>query len=96
MIIEGVPVQFIPAYNDLVKEALNNAVERKYGNTLTRVLGPEYLIAIMLQTFRAKDKGRLVKFLDESDISMELLNSILGRYKLKDRFDSFRGKYYDK
>lgn len=96
VIIEGIPVQFIPAYNDLVNDALNNAVERKYNATLTCVLRAEYLIAIMLQTYRTKDKDRLIKFLDESDISMKLLDSILHKYKLKDKFGSFRREYYGK
>ena len=94
VIIEGVPVQFVPIYNDLVSDAVHHAVERQYGNTVTRVFGAEYLIAIMLQTYRAKDKDRLVKFMDEADISMPLLNSILEKHKLKGKFESFRRAYY--
>jgi hypothetical protein len=30
IVIEGVPVQFIPVYNDLVEEALNNSMVKKY------------------------------------------------------------------
>jgi hypothetical protein len=94
VIIEGVPVQFIPVYNDLIKDAVNNAVEYTYGHTVTRVLGVEYLIAIMLQTYRAKDKERLIKFLDECDISPKSLNSILEKHNLKEKFERFRRKYY--
>lgn len=96
VIIEGVPVQFIPTYNDLVSDAVSNAVEQRYGNTVTRVLSAEYLIAIMLQTYRAKDKDRLVKFMDEADISMTVLNSILEKHHLTDTFERFRREYYDK
>lgn len=91
VIIEGIPVQFIPAYNDLVRDAVIDALTQNYANTQCRVLRPEYLIAIMLQTFRPKDKDRLVKFLDESDFTDKRLISILKKHKLRDVFDNFRG-----
>ena len=47
ILIEGIPVQFIPAYSNLVEEALNNSLEKKYENTLIKVINAEYLIAIM-------------------------------------------------
>jgi hypothetical protein len=94
VMIEGVPVQFIPVYNDLIKDALNNAVEQTYGQTVTWVIGAEYLIAIMLQTYRAKDKERLIKFIDEADISMQYLTSILEKHDLKGKFERFGREYY--
>jgi len=51
-----VPVQFIPVYNDLVKNAVFNSRKVNYGRLKTNVVGLEYLIAIMLQTYRAKDR----------------------------------------
>jgi hypothetical protein len=94
VMIEGVPVQFIPAYNDLIKDALNNAVEQTYGHTVTRVLGPEYLIAIMLQTYRPKDKERLIKFLDQCDFSSKSLHTILETHTLKEQFERFKREFY--
>ena len=96
VIIEGVPVQFIPVYNDLLNDALNNAVEKIYGHTSTRVLGAEYLMAIMLQTYRPKDRDRLIKFLDESGVSLMYLNSILEKHDLKKKFEHFKREYYGK
>ncbi len=79
MLIEGVPVQFIPVYNDLVKDAVQYSVEAKYGRIKTRVLGLEYLIAVMLQTYRSKDRERLVKVFEEAKIDLKLLKIILKR-----------------
>jgi len=62
VLIQGVPVQFIPVYNDLVKEAVQYSEEVKYGRIKTKVLGLEYLIAVMLQTNRPKDRGEHRKF----------------------------------
>lgn len=94
VIIEGIAVQFIPVFNDLVKEGVLNAVEKNYGKTSTRVLRPEYLIAQMLQTFRPKDKERLGRFLQETALDYQLLNSILIKYNLKNIFENFKGQYY--
>ena len=95
IIIEGIAVQFIPVYNDLVKDGVLNAAEKNYGNTPTRVLRPEYLIALMLQTYRSKDKERLSKFLHEATIDYPLLDSILLKYNLKNVFETFKGQNYD-
>lgn len=94
VIIEGIPVQFIPVYNDLVNDAVRHAIEQQYGNISTRVLGAEYLIAIMLQTYRMKDKDRLARFMDEADISRPVLNSILEKHRLQDKFEQFMRVYY--
>ena len=54
IVIEGTPVQFLPAYNVLLEEALTEAQTMPYGETQTRVIRPEHLIAIMIQTGRLK------------------------------------------
>jgi hypothetical protein len=63
IIIEGLPVQFIPVYNKLVEEALDNAVTIKYKKVNTRIVSIEYLLAIMLQTSRPKDRERIIMLL---------------------------------
>lgn len=59
VLIEGVPVQFLPAYNALIEEALAQAREIDYEGVPARVLGPEHLAAICLQTGRTKDRARV-------------------------------------
>jgi len=88
ILIEGIPVQFIPAYSNLVEEALNNSLEKKYENTLIKVINAEYLIAIMLDTFRQKDKERILRFIEESEINYEYLNEILMKYNLTEKYKS--------
>ncbi len=95
ILIEGIPVQFIPAYNDLVKEAVENASEISYGETPTYIVKPEYLLAIMLQTFRPQDKQRIIMFLNEAEYSVDLLNQILLKYALKKKYEKFRSDYYE-
>lgn len=95
IIIEGIPVQFIPVYNELVKEAVEKAITTRYKKVETRVIHAEYIIAIMLQTFRAKDKERIIKLIDEADIDMQSLRNILQRHRLKERFERFMRLYYE-
>jgi hypothetical protein len=96
IVMEGIPVQFIPVYNLLIHEAVENAVEKKYKGTTTYVLRAEYLFAIMLQTHRPKDVDRMIKFLDQVKMSDELIKKILIKYQLNDQFNSFMKKYYEK
>jgi uncharacterized protein (UPF0297 family) len=94
IVIEGVPVQFIPAYNDLVRDGVKDSIEKKYGKSMVFVLRPEYLIAIMIQTNRSKDRERLLRFMNESEISTEMLDKILIQYNLKPSFDQFRSQHH--
>jgi len=57
--IEGVPVQFLPAYNALLEEALKEVQEIMYEDVPARVLRSEHLLAICLQTGRSKDRERV-------------------------------------
>ncbi len=61
--IGGTPVQFLPAYNALLEEAMSQAVDFDYDGVPARVLPAEYLAAISVQTGRAKDKLRVQSFL---------------------------------
>src|SRR5215472_3945616 len=38
VLIEGVPVQFLPVYNSLIEEALDQAQDTTYENVPTRIL----------------------------------------------------------
>lgn len=49
MIIAGLPVQFLPAHNELADEAIESAASLTYENVPVRVVRPEYLIALYLE-----------------------------------------------
>lgn len=83
VVIEGVPVQFLPAYNALVEEALNQAQEIAYEGVAARVLRGEYLIAIALQTGRSKDRERVRILREQAQLDSDLLADILRRHQLE-------------
>lgn len=86
VIIEGIPVQFIPVYNTLVEEAVQQASIEEYEGVKIKVLKIEYLLAIMLDTNRPKDRERIGKLLDEASFDQNLLTSILKRHSLQERW----------
>jgi len=94
VLIEGIPVQFIPVYNELVMEAVQYSNEAKYGRIKTKILGLEYLIAVMVQTYRPKDRERLVKVFEEAKIDLKLLKRILKKYGLYDKYVQFKEMYF--
>ena len=90
ILIEGVPVQFLPAYNPLLEEALAEAQLLPYGELQTRVIRPEHLVAIMVQTGRHKDRQRFSMFMEQATINNFSLQEILIRYQLEERFHKWR------
>ncbi len=87
VMIEGIPVQFIPVYNELINDAVEYADIKYYRSVKTRVISAEYLMAIMLQTYRQKDKERLRLFIQNRVFTIGKLNGIMEKFNLKNRFD---------
>ena len=87
--IEGVPVQFLPAYNALLEEALAEAQETRYEDTPTRVLRAEHLLAIALQTGRDKDRERVRLLREQARLDHKYLNDVLIRHKLEDKWSQW-------
>jgi len=85
--IEGIPVQFLPPTTDLVEEALKNSIETSFEDVPTRVFQYEHLLAIMVETGRAKDKARIAVALDSALPDKTRLEDILRRHNLLDKWD---------
>lgn len=86
VMIEGVPVQLLPAYNSLVTESVAAAVERPLGQTKAQVCRPEHLMAILVQTGRSKDRARLQMFLEEAEFDRTFLGDLIDRFGLGERW----------
>lgn len=89
VMIEGIPVQFLPAYNPLIEEAVKHASTKRYEKIEVKVLTIEYLLAIMIDTNRPKDRERIRKVLDEVVFDKKILKSILKRHFLKTKWEKF-------
>lgn len=89
VMIEGIPVQFIPAYNPLIEEAVNHASKKAYEGTAIKVIELEYLMAIMIDTNRPKDRERIWKLLDDVSFDKDKLEKILERHSLKKKWKQY-------
>ncbi len=91
--INGWPVQFLPVSQPLLAEAVGEAVTRESDDLITRVMTAEHLMAIALQTGRAKDHARLVMFVEAGIADMNRLSDILGRHSLLDAWKKFENRF---
>jgi len=89
--IEGIPVQFIPASAGLVEEALQHAVSVTISGVQTKILTVEYLIAMMLQLYRPKDRAKIDLLIHNEEVSMDIavLQAIITTYHLTERWRRF-------
>jgi hypothetical protein len=93
IVISGWPVQFLPASGPLLEEALANAVEVDAEGVSTRVLPAEYLAAIALQTGRAKDKARLLQFVETRSINLSSFEAIVAKHGLLQQWRKFQQQF---
>jgi hypothetical protein len=93
--IFGWPVQVLAAAGGLVEEALNEARETDVEGIRTRVFSAEHLAAIALQTGRAKDKVRLLQFLEAKTLDHAKLKAIIGQHGLEVAWGKFKVQFLD-
>jgi hypothetical protein len=89
IMIEGIPVEFIPAAG-LTREAVEQSVIVDFEGAKTKVMTPEYLIASFLLAGRDKDIAKIRLLLEQAPIDQEKLTGILSRYNLLEKFHNLR------
>ena len=90
-IIFGWPVQFLPASKPLLREALEQSIERSIDGVMVRVFTAEHLAAIAFDLGRPKDKRRLDQFREEKALDPSKLSEILERHGLLERWLAAKG-----
>ena len=95
ILIGGWPVQFLPPTSPLVEEALAQAVEFDVEGTPTRVFTAEHLAAIALQTGRAKDKARLLQFVESGTLNPARFQDVIARHDLTIAWRKFEKQFLD-
>jgi hypothetical protein len=93
VMIGGTPVQFIAAYNPLIEEAVREAVDEAFKGVRVRVARLEHLLAIMLQTGRAKDHARLAQVLGGVSVDETAFAAIRSRHQLEGVWQQFRQRF---
>lgn len=93
VVVEGWPVQFLPPSDPLGEEALAQAVETEVEGIHTWVMSAEHLVAIALQTGRAKDSSRILQFIESGVLDADKLDAILKRHGLLAKWEQFGNKF---
>jgi len=95
VVIGNWPVQFLPAESPLLREAVEQAAALDYEGVTARVISAEHLMAIAVQTGRAKDHARLVAFVEAGVADASRLADILSRHGLNAAWQRFESRYLD-
>jgi hypothetical protein len=85
VMIEGVPVHFLPTHNELADEAIERAVMLDYEGVSVRVVRPEYLVALYLEpgarTLKRRERAAALR--ESSAVDQTLLDDLLKRFNLE-------------
>ena len=89
------PVQFIPAFDGLTREAMEQADTADFDGQPMRVVQAAHLAAIALSVGRPKDYARVVALLDSGATTVDEVAGLAARHGLDDAWQSFRRKFID-
>ena len=92
IVVEGWPVQFLPATTSLEREAYTRAQMLSVEEVPVRVARPEHLVAIMLKVGRQKDIARIAMFLSQDAVELSALENVINRYELSDKWLDYKNK----
>jgi hypothetical protein len=93
IVVESWPVQFLPVSNPLELEAYLSAQDLDLDGVTVRVARAEHLVAMMLMVGRLKDFARIQIFLAQEAINSEVLEDILRRHNLNEKWNDFRNRF---
>ena len=93
VVIGGWPVQFLPVSTALEEEGLQEAVEIDVEGVPARVMRAEHLVAIALQTGRAKDHARILQFIEQDAVNRGELKRIVEAHGLTPKWEKFKERF---
>lgn len=87
------PVQFIPIFNPLTEEALEQAETADFEGVPFRVVRADHLAVIALSVGRAKDWTRIMALLESGSVSREEIARLAARHGLADAWQRFEARF---
>jgi hypothetical protein len=70
-------------------------VEKDVEDTPVRVFTPEHIVAIALETGRAKDKARVLQFIEANAVDLGRVREILTRHGLSGNWQQFEQQFLE-
>jgi len=89
------PVQFIPVFSELTREALEQAETVDFEGIPLRVIRADYLGVIALGVGRAKDFARVLALLESNAVTREELAALAKRHDLSAEYERFETRFFD-
>jgi hypothetical protein len=89
------PVQFIPVFNQLTREGLNEAEKADLEGVPLRVIRAVYLAVIALSTGRAKDFAQILALLESGSVTREEIGALAQRHGLLEAWKRFTTRFLD-
>jgi len=87
------PAQFIPAFNPLTEEAMEQAETADFEGVACRVVQAEHLAVIALSVGRAKDFARILALLEAGSANQESIGQLAARHGLAGAWSRFANKF---
>ena len=87
------PVQFIPAFSTLTREAIRDAETGDLDGIPLRVIRADYLAVIALSVGRAKDFARVLALREAGAVTDEEISDLAIRHNLTAEWNLFRERF---
>ncbi|HNV03292.1 MAG TPA: hypothetical protein PLE61_12120 [Vicinamibacterales bacterium] len=89
------PVQFIPVFSSLTREAVSLADTADFEGVPFRVTGAAHLAVIALSVGRPKDFARVLELLESGAATQDDIGALAARHGLAETWTRFRRKFLD-
>jgi hypothetical protein len=89
------PVQFVPVYSSLTREALEQAETADFEGVPFRVARAVHLAVIALSVGRAKDFTRVLALLESGSVTRQEIASLAARHGLAEAWKRFERRFLD-
>jgi hypothetical protein len=91
--VEAWPVQFVPAHNALLRDAVERAEAADFDGRTLRVVAADHLAVIALDVGRPKDYARILSLLESGATTPARIAALAERHGLRAKWESFLARY---
>ena len=89
------PVQFVPAFSPLTREAMETAETADFEGVPLRVVRADYLAVIVLSVDRAKGFARILALLESNSVTRDGIARLAAQHGLAHAWQRFLARFFD-
>jgi hypothetical protein len=95
VLMDNWPVQFIPVFSALTREAVELAETVDFECSPLRVIRADHLAVIALSVGRAKDFVRIIALLESERVAPKEIEALAARHQLSEAWQQFKRRFLD-